>query len=491
MAFGLLVLPLLSLVVVNLTPRAALSGRRRSRGMPVVPLRDTVGFALAFTLCVGQVAAAVLGLIGEVRSGGPLASLTEAGSPFISLVGFRLLLDPLSLLALLTAGIVGAAVLPVGWSTLRERGRRGTFASLFLINLAGINGVALAPDLFTLYVFVEVVSISTYVLIVVEGGPDAVEGAFKYLVLSGVATLLLLSGVALLVLSEGEVSFAALARAVQERGALGRLSAFLAVGGLLVKGGFVPFHWWVPDAYTGAPTAVTALMAGISTKASGTFGILRIVPLIALGGGRLQEVLLAVATLSILVGAFAGLAQRDGKRMFAYSSVSQVGYIVAGIAAGNPLGLVGAMLHFLVHGICTAQLFGNLASVERTTGSTALDRSGGLGRAMPITSTTSVLASLSIAGIPPLSGFWSKLLVVVALWRAGWSGYAAIAVVASLLSLGYFVGWQRRTFWARQDPTAVPEREHGAGLLVPPILLTVLNVGIGLSAPFIIGLFVR
>ena len=481
MAYAFLILPFFALLLANLMPRR---------------LRAPIAFGLTLALLLAQTAAALVVLFSGAGGAAGAAALAvpaspPPGAPIEALLGFRLHLDLWSLLAILSAGVVGAGVLPVGWSTTRGEGRRVTFSSLLLINLMGINGVALATDLFSLYVFIEVISVSTYVLIAMGGEGDAIEGAFKYLVLSGVATALLLGGIALLVLSEGDLSFASLARAAGKGGGVGRLGVILFAAGLLTKGGFVPFHWWVPDAYTGAPTAVSALMAGIATKASGTFGIVRVALALAQGGGTMREALIGVGILSIVVGAFAGLAQRDTKRMLAYSSVSQVGYIVAGLGAGNLLGLLGAALHFLAHAVCTSQLFGNVASVERATGSSGLDRPGGIGKGMPITEGTSVLASLSIAGLPPLSGFWSKLLVVIALWQTGHQGYAVTAVVASLLTLAYFIGWQRRTFWAKPDPALPPAVEKGAAFLLPAIALSVINVGIGLGSPFIIGLFVR
>ncbi len=468
MAYAFLILPFFALLLANLAPRR---------------LRAPLAFVLSLVLFLAQGATALVALLS------PGALPPDAGME--ALFGFHLRLDLWSLVAILSAGVVGAGVLPIGWSALRDEGRRLTFASLLLVNLIGINGVALASDLFSLYVFIEVVSVSTYVLIAMGAEAEAIEGAFKYLVLSGVATLLLLSGIALLILSEGDLSFASLARAVEQGGTVGRLAVILFAAGLLTKGGFVPFHWWVPDAYTGAPTAVGALMAGIATKASGTFGIVRVALALSSGGQTVREAILAVGILSILVGAFAGLAQRDAKRMLAYSSVSQVGYIVAGLATGSVLGLLGAALHFFAHAVSTSQLFGNVASVERASGSSAMDRSGGIGKGMPITSGTSILASLSIAGFPPLSGFWSKLLVVVALWQTGHQGYAVTAVMASLLTLAYLIGWQRRTFWAKPDPSARPVVEEGLGLLLPVIALAVINVGVGLGSPLIIGLFVR
>ncbi len=479
MAYAFVILPFFALILANLLPRRA---------------RAPVAFGLTFALFLAQAAAALVLLVsraGGLAEAGAVAPSGSPGAGLEALLGFHLRLDLWSLVAILSAGVVGAGVLPVAWSTMRDEGRRLTFASLLLINLMGIDGVALVTDLFSLYVFIEIVSISTYVLIAMGGEAQAIEGGFKYLVLSGVATVLLLAGIALLTLTEGDLSFTSLARAAGKGGGIGRMGVILFAAGLLTKGGFVPFHWWVPDAYTGAPTAVSALMAGIATKASGTFGIVRVVLALSQGGGAIREALIGVGILSIVVGAFAGLAQRDAKRMLAYSSVSQVGYIVAGLAAGNLLGLLGAALHFFSHAVCTSQLFGNVASLERATGSSGLARSGGLGKGMPITAGTSVLASLSIAGLPPLSGFWSKLLVVIALWQTGHQGYAVTAVVASLLTLAYFIGWHRRTFWANADPAVRPAVEGGAAFLLPAIALSVVNVGIGLGSPFIIGLFVR
>jgi multicomponent Na+:H+ antiporter subunit D len=450
--------------------------------LPLGRLLNRAAFAVGLLVCVLQLDAAWF-----VPDGAWIQALT----PLNRLFGGLAPVDSLSRITLLSIGLVGATALMVARQTMRTPENLFRFVNLALLAVAGMNGMALAGDLFSLYVFLEVTAVAAFILIAMGGDRDAFEGTFKYIVLSAAASALILAAVALLFLTVGSVSFAALQAALPalKRDPVAVAALVLLLTGLFIKSGVVPFHGWLPGAYTAAPAPTSVLLAGIVTKLTGVYILIRAVTNVFQVEGATHSLLLVFGTVSILVGAFAALGQRDFKRMLAYSSISQVGYIVIGLGAGTPLGLAGAMLHFFNHAVFKSLLFVNAAAVEEQTGTRDLDRLGGLAQRMPVTGTTSVVAFLSTAGIPPLAGFWSKLLIVVALWQAGHAGYAALAVLASLVTLAYFLSMQRRAFFGQVAQGFEQLREAGPWLLIPAVLLAIVTIGVGVGAPWLFETF--
>ena len=200
---------------------------------------------------------------------------------------------------------------------------------------------------------------------------------------------------------------------------------------------------------------------------------------------------MAVGALSIIVGALATFVQSDFKRMLAYSSVSQVGYIVLALGAGTKLAVAAAVFHLFNHAIFKSLLFVNAAAVEERLGSTDMDYMGGLASRMPLTGATSVIGLLSTAGIPPLSGFWSKFIIILALWTSGNRAYAVIALLASILTLGYFLSMQRRVFFGKVVHKGLEDvREASFAYVFPAIVLAAIAVGVGLFFPWILNWFI-
>jgi multicomponent Na+:H+ antiporter subunit D len=175
--------------------------------------------------------------------------------------------------------------------------------------------------------------------------------------------------------------------------------------------------------------------------------------------------------------------------MLAYSSISQVGYIVLGLGCGTELGVAGAILHLFNHSIFKSLLFVNSAAVEEQLGTTNMDRMGDLGSKMPVTNITSLIAFLSTAGVPPLSGFWSKLIIVLALWQSGNHGYALIAVLASVLTLAYLLVMQRRIFFGIPAQEWSGVREAGWGITLPAVVLAAITIGVGVAFPLVFNSF--
>jgi multicomponent Na+:H+ antiporter subunit D len=401
-------------------------------------------------------------------------------------IGFRLGLDGLGVLLLLTAGLAGLASLLVSRASTARPRTYFTFANLLLVSLIGINGIAMVQDLFTLYVFIEVTSVAAVIMVAIRNREQGFEGAWKYLLLSAVASVMMLASVALFLMSAGGVSFSEAAAAMASGTAEAWIAAALFLCGLFIKSAMVPFHGWLADAYTEAPPAVSVFLAGIVTKASGVFALMRLAPAAFGGSPTATTILLVTGAATAVVGAFLSLTQSDMKRMLAWSSVSQMGYIVMALGGRPGLALVAAGVHFFNHTVSKAQLFANAAAVERQLGTRDMDRMGGIAARMPITGGTSAVAALSVAGLPPLAGFWSKLLIVIALWQAGRVAFAVIAVLTSLVTLAYFLSLQRRAFFGTLLPEWSQVREAGPAYYVPTLVLAAITVGVGLGFPFLL-----
>ncbi len=412
---------------------------------------------------------------------------TDLQVPVLSELHFGLVADDLSRVFLVTIGLVLCAAALVNHELRSSENSNRNFYSLLLVSLTGMNGIVLLSDFFTLYVFIEVAGIASLILIAFGKNLLAVEGAFRYLILSAVAGMFMLTGVGLLFFSVGDTSFAAVHSVMTNVAvpSLAKAGIAIYVIGLFIKGGVIPFHGWLPGAYSSAPAGVSVLLAGIVTKVSGIYALVRLTHDVITPEAGLSTVFLIAGSVSIVVGALAAMGQTDLKRMLSYSSISQVGYIVLALGSGTQLGVVAATFHLFNHAIFKTLLFVDSASVESTLGTTDMNQMGGLGSKMPWTNATTGIAMMSAAGIPPFSGFWSKLLIVVALWRSEHVGYATLAVVASILTLGYFVTMQRHAFFGKPSAAVEGAHESGPGILVPAIAFAVITVLTGVLFPLL------
>ncbi|MCX6992269.1 MAG: proton-conducting transporter membrane subunit [Kiritimatiellaeota bacterium] len=470
----LIIVPLLALLALNL---------------PWMRLMNRLALWVGLILCLTQACLVIYAP----------AFFLEAPSLWLGrLFLFEPSVDYLSLVMFLAIAIVGAAALMVCRYSIHTAAEPGTCANnrflvinLVILALTGMNGVVLANDLFSLYVFLEITAVASYILIAAEKGRDAFEGAFKYLIMSAVATALILAAIALLMLTAGDLSYVNIKLAIMASPHSGVVLAAVAmlVVGLFIKGGLIPFHGWLPDAYSAAPAAISVLLAGIVTKTTGVYTLIRIVISIIGLSDTLENLLLFIGAASMLVGALAALGQSDFKRMLAYSSISQVGYMVLGLGTGTVLGIAGSIFHLFNHAIFKSLLFVNAAAVEQQTGTRDMNRMGGLAEKMPVTGCTSAIAFLSTAGIPPLAGFWSKLIIIIALWQTGHIVYASLAVLASLLTLAYFLSMQRRVFFGKLATGFESLKEANAWILIPACALALITIGIGIGIPWLFETF--
>lgn len=400
-------------------------------------------------------------------------------------------LDNFGFIVLLCVGIVSIISLLVSRNTIHDEKERFKFINILIIASMGMSGIVIVRDIFSLYVFLEITAIASFVLIAFEKDIYGLEGAFKYLVLSAIATIMLLTSIALLFMVSGSTDFAVIHTvAASSHNNLIIFAIGLFLCGLLIKGGVVPFHAWVPDAYSSAPAAASVLLAGIVTKAAGVYTLIRVVIAVFGFDPAVKTVLLVLGTLSIVIGAFVALGQNDMKRMLSYSSVSQVGYIILGFGTGTFLGIAGAIFHLFNHSMFKSLLFVNASSVETRIGTTEMEKMGGLAARMPVTGTTSVIGMLSAAGVPPLAGFWSKLMIVIALWQTGYRGYCTVAIVTSVVTLAYLLVMQRKVFFGKLSKDNEHIEEARPGIITASVVLAVIIVSTGVFFPFIYNNFI-
>ena len=465
-----IVVPLISVLILNLLPRK---------------LADGLSLWWGLVLSIG---------LGAHVLATPQDSW-NACDPVNSILRWNVTPSNLAAVMFISIALVVFSAFMTGRYLIADKNRRFIFNNLLILCMAGMNGVVLANDLFSLYVFLEIVAASSFVLISLERTTEGLEGAFKYLLLSSIATVLMLSSIALLFMGCGSLDYETVGEFLKsglfESSApkFGLFAAALFMAGLFIKGGMVPFHGWLPDAYSAAPTAASVLLGGIVTKVAGVFTLLQLLQIV-FGLEKPSVILFTIGTLSIAVGAFAALGQKNFKRMLAYSSISQIGYIVIGIASANPLGIAGAIFHLFNHSIFKTLLFVNSAVVEKESGTVDMNKLGGLSNKMPVTGYTSILAFLSTAGIPPLSGFWSKLLIVLGVWQAGFHTVAIIAILLSLITVAYFLSMQRKVFFGKLAAGLEGIKEANAWALIPEIILAILTLGLGLlTYPWLFNTF--
>jgi multicomponent Na+:H+ antiporter subunit D len=299
---------------------------------------------------------------------------------------------------------------------------------------------------------------------------------------------MMLTAIALFLMITGDTSFSAISQAlVKNRGNdLAKMATGLFICGMFIQGGLVPFHGWLPAAYTSASAPVSVLLAGITTKVSGIYVLVRFTLHVFGADPSVSAVLLAVGIISVITGAVAALMQTDMKWLLAYSSISQVGYIILGLGCGSVLGIAGAVFHLFNHAIFKSLLFVNAAAVEKQAGTTDMSKLGGLGPRMPVTNITSLLGILSTAGVPPLSGFWSKLIIIIALWQSGNHFLAVLAIAFSVLTLAYLLSMERKVFFGKLSDACANVVEGDINIVIPSVVLGAITVAVGVILPFIL-----
>jgi len=447
-----------------------------------------VADALAVIAATG-IGAVVAGMFGLLRSDAEHSIVYAVGGwkpPF----GISMVLDSLSWLML--AVIAGVALCSVVYATqyMDTYTARGKFYGLFFLMVAGMCGVVLTGDLFNMYVFMEVAAISSYALVAFGCEAEELEASFKYGVLGSAASFLVLFALAMLYGRFGTVNLVHLSEKIHaappEAGGVVTFAEILMVAGFGLKAALVPFHAWLPDAHPSAPTPVSAMLSGVLIKAVGVYSLARMVFNVFGLTPDVSYTLMLVAALSMVGGVLLAVMQWDFKRLLAYHSISQIGYVVLGIGLGTPLGVMAGLFHLVNHSVFKSLLFLNAGAVERATGTRRLDEMGGLSEKMPLTGGTSMVASMSIAGLPPFNGFFSKTLVILACVEAGRYGFALLAVLGSVLTLASFLKVQKYGFFG--DVAERWKNVREAPVLMSAAMLVLAVACLGLSLLVVPGI---
>ena len=408
-------------------------------------------------------------------------------------LSIQVAVDGFSLFMLMTVSLLTLAVGLFSIAYMEHYGAKANYYALLLMMLTGMNGLVLVTDIFGVYLFLEVAAVASYALVAYGLEHDELEAAFKYLMLSVIASAAVLLSIAVIFGMTGSTGFAAVAESLRSlnAGAVVGFCSALFIMGFGLKAALVPFHAWLPDAHPSAPAPISAMLSGLLIKVSGVYAMTRIFFNVFGLTPALSQILMYVGAVSIVVAALLALGQKDMKRMLAYSSISQVGYVVLGIGIGTPLGVAGGLFHLLNHALAKGLLFLNSGSVQQATGTRDLDEMGGLAKRMPLTAGTSIVGALSIAGVPPLGGFWSKLLIIIALVQSREWVLVVVAVLASVLTLWYYLIMQRKAFFGKLDEKWKAVKEAPFWMSLSTVLLALIVIGVGIFFSAVITSWVQ
>ena len=342
--------------------------------------------------------------------------------------------------------------------------RKPFFYSVYLLFITGLMGMVVTGDIFNIYVFLEITALAGYALIAIGKKRQAVLGAYNYLVMGTVGATFFLLGIGYLYLMTGTLNIADLAVRLPEfyqNKAIFTAFTFLVVG-LCIKLALFPMHIWMPNCYTYAPSVVSAVMAATASKVA-AYAIIRVMFTVfepefyTLAPFNIQYILLILAVAAILVGSIMALAQTDIKKMLAYSSVGQIGYIMLGIALMSVTGMMGSLMHLLNHALMKGALFFAVGAVVYRTGFTSIENLQGLGKKMPFSMAAFTIGALSMTGVPLTVGFISKWYLAVASIESGMWWLVPVILISSLLTAIYF--WRiLDNVWLKPAPG---EETHG------------------------------
>jgi multicomponent Na+:H+ antiporter subunit D len=467
-----------------------------------LPLFIAVPLVIAFVLPMfgrkGKAAATALAnlvtillLVFAVASIGK-TEVYEIGKWSIPL-GINLVLDGLSSLLLLAINVVAAAAMLFSIRYMEQYTAKTKYLSLFLLMVAGMNGVVLSGDIFNLFVFLEIASLASYALVGFGCDHEELEASFKYMVLGSIASVFILFGIALIYGNTGTLNMAFISKAIKDSGLNAGLALALAMfmAGFGLKAALVPFHAWLPDAHPSAPAPISAMLSGVLIKALGVYSLARIIFNVFGVSVPVGWVLITLGVLSMVVGVFLAVGQWDFKRLLAYHSISQMGYVILGLGIGAlilanngkvewaAMAILGGMFHLVNHAVFKSLLFLTSGSVEMSTGTRQLKELGGLAEKLPFTRATCTIASASIAGVPPFNGFWSKLILVIASVQAGFLWLAVVTVVVSLVTLISFLKIQRYVFLGELPENLRQTKENKGFMLVAMVFLACLCLLMG------------
>jgi len=459
---------------LGLSPIAAFLGRLVHPKSAGVFAATTLFFPVLFSL-----------LLFPAVGGGSVVEERFAWIPELGLT-LTLRLDQLSYPFYLLITLVGFLATLYSIRYMEHEGALGTYYALAMAFVSGMIGVVLSTNLFLFYIFWELMLIPSYFLIAYWGSGNARVIGFKYFGMTHVGAIALLAGIVWLNSLYGSVELDTLRLALAGGSpALLGLAVLIFVGAA-VKMALFPLHTWLPDAHAEAPTPISVLLSGVMIK-TGVYAYARII--LGLMPAAFQPALpivTPIALATVIWGGMMALVQRDIKRILAYSSISQIGYMVFGLSLQSVAGLVGGLLHVVTHGLAKSLLFMAAGSIIHMTGERDIERLGGLMRPMWFTASVFLIGGLSIAGTPPLAGFFSEWMIFAGGFQSNLGLYTMIALLGTALTLGYYLKAFMYVF-ARGE-AQVTVREAPASMAAPMAVLAAAIILAGVTMPPITGI---
>ncbi len=474
-------LPILPVVVPFMAaPLVVVLGARR------------LAWPIAFAASLSALAVSVALLLQVLEGGGVSYHIGGWAPP----LGIEYRIDAASALMLVLISGLSTTVLPFARRSLAhelEARRHMLFYAAWLLCVSGLMGMVASGDAFNIFVFLEISSLSTYALVASGAGRDrrALTAAYDYLIMGTIGATFFVIGIGFLYAATGTLNMAELAVIIGENGTdrtIQTAFAFIVVG-MGLKVAVYPLHLWLPGAYTHAPSVVSAFLAGTATKAA-VYVLLRFMftvfrPEYLFEVRALEVIMLPLALVAMFAASVIAIFQRNLKRMLAYSSIAQIGYILLGIGFLSQTGLAAAVIHLFNHGITKAALFMGVGALLLRADTPFHDRIVGLGRRMPLTGFAMVIAGLSLIGVPGTAGFVSKWLLVQAALEKGWWPFALAVVGSSLLAVIYV--WRMIEVLYLQEPEEGGRAEAPLSMLVPLWTVTAATVYFGLATGLTLG----
>jgi len=468
-------LPVLLVVVpMILAPIAALTGRWK------------LSWAVAAAACWWAFGASIV-LLNRVRAEGVITyALGGWSAPY----GIEYRIDLASAFVALIVAAIGAITIPFARVSIAKEvseDRHALFYAAFILCLTGLIGISVTGDVFNVFVFLEISSLSAYSMIALGQDRRALTAAYQYLIMGSTGATFIVIGIGLMYVMTGTLNMADLAERlplVEGNRTIPVAFTFLTVG-ITLKLALFPLHLWLPNAYTYAPSAVTAFMASTATKVA-VYLLLRFFFTIfgepfSFGVMHLNMVLMPLSLVSILAMSLVAIYQTNIKRLLAFSSVAQIGYMVLGISFGSVLGVTAGIVHLFNHALMKGALFMVMGCIMYRVGSVRLDRMAGLGKSMPWTMAAFVGGGLSLIGVPATVGFISKWYLVQAALEQGLWPVAAIVMLGSLMAVVYIWKVVEVAYFGEPDPDH-EVREAPLSLLIPTWILVLASFYFGIDA---------
>lgn len=413
-------------------------------------------------------------------------------------IGIELRIDLLSATMLLLVSMVSAVMMPYFFRSVNEdiaREKQPYFYAAFLLCLSGLLGIISTNDAFNLYVFLELSSLTSYALIAMGRDRRAFSAAFQYLVLGTIGATFILIGVGFLYLLTGTLNISDIALRVDELGPIRPVLAafaFIAIG-LAMKIALFPLHTWLPNAYAHAPSSISAFLAAVGTKVA-LYAVLRFFYTLfgydfSFSGMHLALIFTALSVPAIFIGSVVAIFETNLKRMLAFSSIAQMGYITLGIGLATPYGLTASLIHIVNHAVTKGALFLALGCIAYRLGEhVTVDNVRGIGRRMPITAFAFTLAGLSLIGIPLTGGFVSKWYLLMATLNGGWWLLTGMIALSSILALLYIWRVVEALYFGHSHDVPGDVREAPLSMLIPLCILVGVVLFIGIDSTHFVGL---